>query len=173
MIVGAEEALAFIQGYQHLMLTVLGPEAVKGSQDTLALLAAGRKQYLADPSRLDRALEALASQSITVPAEVLAAVRTLEVKNWVYLRDTRAYSVFIDPEGQAAYGVLGLTQRFRDLLGDSGAIVEVGLMCYGGRYVSDGLVTRAVWLGRGYRQEFTARLGELRLQGAFHSRCPV
>lgn len=173
MIVGEAEALSFIQGYKDLMLEVLGPEAAGDGRDTLALLAAGRKRYLADPSRLDRALEALAGKSITVPAEVLAAVRSLDVKSWVYLRDTRAYSIFIDPAGQSAYGVLGLTQRFRDILGDSGAVVETGLMCYGGRYVSDGIVTRAVWLGRGYRQEFTARLGELRAQGRFHTRCPA
>ncbi|NHN76730.1 hypothetical protein HA520_05430 [Azotobacter chroococcum] len=173
MIVGEAEALAFIQGYKHLMLEVLGPEEVGDGRDTLTLLAAGRKKYLADPSRLDRALEALAGKSITVPAEVRAAVRSLEVKAWVYLRDTRAYSVFIDPDGQAAYGVFGLTQRLRDLLGDSGAVVETGLMCYGGRYVSDGLVTRVAWLGRGYRQEFTALLAELRAQGKFHTRCPA
>ncbi|SEI38383.1 hypothetical protein SAMN04244579_00145 [Azotobacter beijerinckii] len=173
MIVGEAEALAFIEGYKHLMLEVLGPEEAGDGRDIRTLLAAGRKRYLADPSRLERALEGLAGKSITVPPEVLAAVRSLEVKAWVYLRDTRAYSIFIDPDGQAAYGVLGLTQRLRDILGDSGAVVETGLMCYGGRYVTDALVTRVAWLGRGYRQEFTTRLGELRAQGKFCTRCPA
>ncbi|GAB3370107.1 hypothetical protein [Azotobacter armeniacus] len=173
MIVTKQEASAFIQGYTGLMLEVLGLEAADSDLALSELIAAGRAKYLAGPSRLDSALRGLAGKSQAVPPEVVAAVRSLEVKAWVYLRDTRAYSIFIDPDGQAAYGVLGLTERFRNILGDSGAVVETGLMCYGGRYVSDGIVTSVAWLGRNYRQEFTALLGELRAQGKFHTRCPA
>lgn len=171
MILPKQEASAFIRGYTGLMLEVLGPEVIDPDRAFYELIAAGRAKYLAEPSRLDSALSALASKSQAVPPAVVAAVRSLEVKSWIYLKDTRAYSVFIDPAGQAAYAVLGLTERFRDILGGSGALVETGLMCYGGRYASDSIVTRVAWLGRNYKGEFADLLDELRTQGRFYRDC--
>lgn len=86
----------------------------------------------------------------------------------VYLRDSRSHSVFIDPSGTVAYGVLGLTERIRDVIGGSGAMVETGLFRYGGRYVTDGIVSEAVWLGPQIKREYNDVLARLRSARAFH-----
>lgn len=96
---------------------------------------------MADRSLLDSALSELNSQSIAIPPEVISAIRSLEVKKWVYLRDTKSHSVFIDPSGKAAFGALGLTQRIQDIIAYSGALIEIGLVCYFGRYVTDDIVS--------------------------------
>ena len=42
------------------------------------------------------------------------------------------------------------------------------LLRYLGRYVTDGIVTNVVWLGRNYKKDFTNEFASLRAQGAFH-----
>jgi hypothetical protein len=102
---------------------------------------------------------------IAPPVE--SAIRILEVKQWFYLKDTSTYSVFVDPSAETAYAVLGLTQRIRDLIGGSGAIVEIGLVQYLGHYVYDDLVSNVVWLGRNYRRDLALLLADPRARGAF------
>jgi len=90
------------------------------------------------------------------------------VQQWVYLKDTSRYSVWLDEPCEQAYGVLGLTQAVRDLMpGGSGVVVRAGLMSLGGRWVTDGLFDNAVWLGPGYRRDFTARYQQLKQAGRF------
>lgn len=118
---------------------------------------------------------------MTIPDGVVSAIRALQVRKWVYLRDTRSHSVFIDPSGTVAYGVLGLTERIRDVIGGSGAMVETGLFRYGGRYVTDGIVSEAVCSdprssasttmclpGSGARGRFMCRPGVVRVSLARH-----
>ncbi|STR45188.1 hypothetical protein [Iodobacter fluviatilis] len=69
---------------------------------------------------------------------------------------------------EAAYGVLGLTERLRDLTqGQAAVAVEMGLMKRGGRRVSDGLLAGLTLLGPNYKRDFTASYTELRKQGTF------
>jgi len=168
MVVTEHEASTFIQGYTQLMLHIYGPLPTKPKMKLIAILAAARAKYVADRSLLDAALLELEAKSGSVAPEVISAVQSLEVKKWIYLKDTSAYSVFIDPSAKLAYGVLGLTQKIRSVLGGSGAVVETGLMRYAGRYVTDGIVSNVVWLGQNYRRSFTNELASLRAQGAFH-----
>lgn len=168
MVIEESEASTFIQGYTQIMVQIYGPLPAKPKMKLREILAAARTKYLADRSLLDGALRELETGSVSVAPEVVSAVRGLEVKQWIYLKDTKAHSIFIDPSAEAAYGVLGLTQRFGDIIGGSGAIVETGLLRYLGRYVSDGIVTSVVWLGRNYKKDFNTVLADLRAQGRFH-----
>jgi hypothetical protein len=91
------------------------------------------------------------------------------VKKWIYLKDTKTYSVFIDPTGNVAYAVLGLTDRIRDLAGVSGVILETGIVKYRGRFVCDGIVQGPVLLGPNYRKDFNAALKSIKLKGQFYA----
>lgn len=168
MVVTEHEASTFIQGHTQLMVHMYGPLPAKPKMELLAILAAARAKFVADRSLLEGALRELKAKSITVAPEVISAVQSLEVKKWVYLKDTSAYSVFIDPSAKVAYGVLGLTEKIRNIIGGSGVVVETGLLRYLGRYVTDGIVTNVVWLGRNYKKDFTNELASLRAHGAFH-----
>lgn len=181
MIIPAPDATAFIQGYTQLMVEIHGPVSGKKAPKLLNVLAAARLEYLAKPALLDQAIRRLAAASVTIPDEVVSAIRGLQVRKWVYLRDSRSHSVFIDPSGTVAYGVLGLTERIRDVIGGSGAMVETGLFRYGGRYVTDGIVSEAVCSdprssasrtmclpGSGARGRFMCRPGVVRVSLARH-----
>jgi hypothetical protein len=167
MVISESEASAFIQGYTQVMTHIYKPQPNEPQMAILATLAAARAQYMADRSLLKGALRELKAKSITLAPEVVSAIHSLEVKQWIYLKDTSAYSVFIDPSLDAAYGVLGLTEKIRNIIDGSGAILETGLVRYLGRYVSDGIVSKVVFLGRNYKQNFSNEFARLRAQGAF------
>lgn len=161
-------ATTFIKGYTVVLSQIHDLMAESPKKEMLTRLAAARARLVADPSLLDTALRELSSRSIEVPAEVVAALRSLEVKKWVYLKDGRSHSVFIDPSGERAFGVLGLTQALKNILGGAGAIIETGIVSYLGHYVTDALVSSVVWLGPNYRKDFSADLARLRKSGGFH-----
>lgn len=85
------------------------------------------------------------------------------------MRDTKSHSIFIDPSGEAAFGVLGLTQRIRDVSGSSGVMVKTGMAPYAGRYVTDGIIARVIRLGPGIRRDCSDALVRLRKEGRFHT----
>lgn len=173
MIVRIDEndASAFIGGYSRLMAEIYGKPPARRASGILEMLAAARARYMADRSLLDKALHGLAGKAASVPDAVVSAIRSLEVEKWVYLRDTRSHSIFIHPSGQVAYGVLGLTERIRNIIGGSGAVIETGVVRYRGHYVTDGIVSNVVWLGPNYKKDFAGVLAQLRSQGAFHAAC--
>ncbi|MGJ0486584.1 MAG: hypothetical protein ACR65R_18900 [Methylomicrobium sp.] len=168
MVVPEHEASAFIQGYTQVMVQIYGPVPAKPKKGLLEILAAARASYVTDRSLLEEALRQLKSESIVIAPEVVSAIKSLEVKKWIYLKDTSAFSIFIDPSTKAAYAVFGLTDRIRNIIGGSGAVVETGLLRYQGRYVTDGIVTSVIWLGRTYKKSFIEAFADLRAQGAFH-----
>lgn len=173
MVITEHEASAFIHGYTLLMVEIFGPLPAKQKKDLLEVLAAARIKYLANRSLLDDALRTLEKKATSVSDDVVSAIRSLEVKQWIYLKDTKSHSVFIDPSGEVAYGVLGLTDRMRNIIGSSGAVVETGVVRYLGRYVTDGIVSSVVWLGPNYKTEFSSVLADLRKAGKFHTSCAL
>lgn len=167
-----EPALAsqFIRGYTMLLLEIGGQE--HHDRVLLHRLAAARIRLVNDPKLLDLAVESLVQRSVEVDAEVVAALRSLRLKKWVYLRDTRSYSVFIDDETNEAFAVSGLNDRLRDIVGDSGAFLEIGLLPFAGRFVCDGIITQVVWLGRGIRAELNETFAEIKSAGRFYLKAP-
>ena len=107
----------------------------------------------------------LKSKSLAVDPEVVASLRSLEVENWVFLRDTKLHSLFVHPSEHRAYGVLGLNDRLRDIVGGVGVVMETGLVQYAGRFVCDGLVSRIIWLGKNYRNSFNRACHAIRSEG--------
>ena len=96
------------------------------------------------------------------------ALEGLEVRQWVYLRDTKLHSILIELPADRAFGVLGLTQGIRDIVGGTRVIIEAGLVRYCGRYVCDGVISQVVWLGPGYRRSWSETFKEIKGSGQFH-----
>ena len=94
---------------------------------------------------------------------------SLQVHSWVYLRDTRRYSVFLDPAGKVGYGTLGLTEPIKELVGGAGGLIETGLLLFDGRIVCDGLISSLVWIGSSYRRSYNEALADIRSAGNFYT----
>jgi hypothetical protein len=167
MILDAEDAQRFIRWYSLLLLATRG-EPVADEGNLVEKLMQGRAKLMKEPALLLDAKAQLAARFAEVDFEVVAAVESLEVGRWVYLRDSKLHSIFIDQAGGRAVGVVGLTDRLRTLLGGSGVYLETGVVRYCGRFVCDGLIGSVVWLGSNYRKSFNERYRELKSAGRFY-----
>ncbi|GHD80144.1 hypothetical protein ACFSQE_11185 [Vogesella fluminis] len=160
-----DEALAFIGVYQHFLETLRQPG---GKESVLQNLAQARALFLEQPAMLGTYRTRHPQQ----PAEIIEAIASLRVKRWIYLRDTANYSIFLDPNGNAAYAVHGLTQRLREVTGGmTGCVITTGVFAWDGIFVCDGIVADLVWLGSNIKRDFSGRLKILRQQGQFFF-CP-
>jgi len=168
MIIEPKAAAAFIHGYTKLMLTIYELSETKAQLPLIEVIATARSNYLANRALLEKSLTKLNSDAKTIVPEVLHAIKTLEVKTWIYLKDTKTYSVFIDPTGSVAYAVLGLTDRIRQLAGVTGVMLETGIVKYCGRFVCDGIIQERVLLGPNYRKDFNVTLKSIKLNRRFY-----
>ena len=159
-------ATEFIEGYKRFLLTVeTADRADEG--DILETLVGARRRITSNPALLRDKLADARKITPGLGNAVLEAIGTLRVENWVYLKDTRSYAVFMDSSGESAFGVRALTQRIRDIVGTSGAILETGIVRYCGQYVCDGLVSGVVHLGHNYFRSFASAYERIRAQGRF------
>jgi hypothetical protein len=171
MVLDREAAAFFIAQYTRVLGAVHRLAGNKPSSNTVTMLAAARKSLEEDPALLVRAVRALAESGEPVPSDMLGAVRSQRLRHWVYLRDTTTYSIFISPEQREAFGVRGLTNPIRDLLGGSAVVFRTCVVEFRGRYVCDGIVESPVWLGANYKRECAGLLKELKEEGRMHVRC--
>ena len=162
------DAQRFIQGYTLLMCEVLGEQEDRTAGSIVPLLAKARAKLAGKPALLRKAIAQLEARNARLDREVVMALEGLEVRQWVYLRDTKLHSIMIDSSAERAFGVLGLTQRIRDIVGGTGLIMEAGLVRYCGRYVCDGVISQVVWLGPGYRRSWNETFKALKASGQFH-----
>lgn len=168
MVIAPKDAAAFIEGYKSVLIEIDRQSTGQPQGELLDTLMAARSKYSTDRSLLDSALAALSEKSLTIPPEVISAIRSLELKHWIYLKDTRSHSIFMDPDSEVAYGVLGLTNRVRDIIGASGASIQTGIVQYLDHYVCDGLISHVAWLGPNYKKSFTSTLERIRTLGHFY-----
>jgi hypothetical protein len=168
MMVDPKDAAAFIEGYKSVLTEMDREPPSQQHTELVKILITARSKYFADRSLLDAALAALSKQPPAIPLDVVSAIRSLELKHWIYLRDTRSHSIFMDPDSEVAYGVLGLTNRIRDIIGGSGAAIQTAITPYRGHYVCDGLISDVVWLGPNYKKSFTETLSQIRSLGHFY-----
>ena len=166
MVLEPELAAVFIDGYKTVLLEIGALEHQK--LPLLSQLARARNRLVLDPALLNSALESLETKGVTVDARVIDALVSLRVKRWIYLRDSRSYSVFLDDEANQAYAVLGLNDRLRDIIGDSGAFIETGLVAFAGHFVCDGIVSQVIWLGGGIRSSCNQDFQDMKAAGRFY-----
>jgi hypothetical protein len=168
MILSTKQSSEFIKDYSLIMTQIYGLSTDKSKSSIAKIIAIARKKYCKDHSILESSLKILKDRSITISPEVISAVRSLEVKNWIYLKDTRSYSIFIDSSTKTAYGVLGLTERLRNMIGGTCAVVETGLLKYDKKYIFDGIVSQILWIGKNLKQDYSAMLKEIKRQGQYY-----
>lgn len=168
MVIAPLAAETFIRGYSSLLAEVHRLSNGEAGLELLKMLATARDITIATPSIIESAASRLEDRGSPVHPDVIYAIQSLQLKQWVYLRDTKTCSVFLEPTGNAAYAVLSLTNRLRDILGGSGVSFRTGLVEYSGRFVCNGILSSPVWLGPNYRKDFSARLAVLKKEGNFH-----
>lgn len=168
MILDPADAKRFIRWYSLLLLEVLGPASHQVQGSLVATLVQGRIKLMKQPVLLQDAKAKLAAQFADVDFDVVEAVESLNVRKWVYLRDTKLHSILFDQATDCAFGVVGLTERLSDLLGGSGVWLETGVVRYRGRFVCDGLVGQPVWLGSKYKKSFNERYRAVKAEGRFY-----
>lgn len=167
MILNPADAQRFIRWYSLLLLEVLGEASPDVEGGLVATLVQGRAKLMKEPTLFEGVKTKLAARFADVDSEIVAAVASLDVRKWVYLRDTTRHSIFVDPSSDRAFGVVGLTEPLRDVLGGSGVYLETGLVRYRGYYVCDGLIAQNVWLGPNYKKSFNERYREIKAAGRF------
>ncbi len=170
MLLQSTEAAAFVLGYQAILQKLTVHRNFTSRQDFLAGLMEGRRKLAERPASIEVALDRLDAEGIRVESHVEQAIRTLRVRKWVYLRDTRYYSVFLDSDSESAFAVVGLTDRLRDVFGGSGVYLETGVVEYAGQYVCDGLFRSMAHLGPSYRQSLNDLYVAIRQAGRFQRR---
>ena len=160
MIIDPALALRFINTYKDFLGTLLSKQEQRGKSLTQCLVE-GRDHYMADQATLTH----YRKKHPQADTEMLDAIAALRVERWIYLKDTRYYSVWLDEQGQAAYAVHGLTDRLRVVTqGYTGVTIVAGLISLQGRWVSDGLLQDVVLLSPNYMREYTAIYRGLREQ---------
>jgi hypothetical protein len=107
------------------------------------------------------------------PAEIINAIESIEIGKWVYLKDTSHYSVFVKGDGTTGFGVLGLTDKIREIVTEPGSVVLTGIMKINGQYVADGLFVSLAVLGHNYRNEFKEIYKALKMNGEFKTKNSV
>lgn len=170
MLLDPEPASIFMRNYTSLMAAIYVSDPKHQTRATVPeVVARGRALYAADPRRLSTAVVEAEERGKPLDTEVVTAVRGMQLKKWIFLRDTKRHSLFLDPSGDVAYGVLGLTQRIRDLVGGSGVMLETAIVRYRSQFVCDGVISEVLWLGPNYRKHFAALFAKLKKSGAFHA----
>ncbi len=133
-------------------------------KELLDKLNIGRDAFLKNRALLSEYLV----KSNKKPSLIYDAIDSLEVGEWVYLRDTTKYSLFIKSDESASYAVLGLTQPIKEIFGCSGLYMKTGIIRLGSNFVCDGLIVNQIQLGKNYRDDFNSIYKSMKLNGMFY-----
>lgn len=169
MLLNANSALRFIEGYKRVLLEIHRDSAEESDEDIITILAAARKKLKSNSDLLEQTASALAATGQPVEPDVLQALHSMQLGQWVYLRSTTRYAIFIDQAVENAYAVLGLTNAIEDIVGAAAVTFETAVLKFEGQYVCDGIVQNPVFLGPSYRKQFNAALANMKRNGHFHA----
>ena len=102
MLLPREQALRFINGYKPALLRVLANTNTASTGSINDDLVAARALVHGDKDLFEAALADLATEGTPVEAEVAAAIRSIRVELWIYLKHTKTFAVFLDKEARNA-----------------------------------------------------------------------
>jgi len=164
MVLEPDIANHFVREYTAFLLYCYKHRCDESRDDELLYkLSQGRDAY----ERERNLIEEYVCNNKEMPLVTTNAIRSLMINNWVYLRDTTKYSLFINTEGTSAFAVLGLTQPIKEIFGCSGFYMKAGVFCLNDQFVCDGLIVNQVKLGKGYRDQFNEIYRGLKSTGNF------
>lgn len=93
MVIAPQAAKAFISGYTRLLTQVHLQSNGEPDMELVQILAAARQSVVESPSLIDAAAAALDAKGASITQDVLDAIKTIQLKHWIFLRDTSRYSV--------------------------------------------------------------------------------
>jgi len=169
MLLPRDQALRFIDGYKAVLLRVLEDANTPTTRSINDDLASARSLVKTNRGLLEAALSELEAEGKPVEPTVASAIRSLRVEQWVYLRHTKTFAVFLDKKVENAYAVRALTTPLDELLDEPPFTFEGGLLEFEGLFICDGLVLNPVSLGPGYRSQLKSAYAQLRKAGKFHA----
>jgi hypothetical protein len=161
------QAQRFIAGYKAILLHVHAVAKLKKSKSVIADLAAARGYLTKHPQNLNAAFTALEAEKRGIEDEIADAIRSMRVDQWVYLRHTTRYAIFIDHEMTTARAVRALTDPIAAITGKPAVTFKAGVFEFDGCDVCDGIIDTLVYLGPGYRATYNAAYARLRETGHF------
>jgi hypothetical protein len=167
MILDPVAAQRFLAGYKAILLHVHAAHDLKKNKNVIADLGAARGYLTEHPQNLNAAFAALEADGRGIEDDIATAIRSMRVDQWVYLRHTTRYAVFIDHEITIARAVRGLTDPIAAITGKPAVTFKAGVFELNGCYVCDGLIDTPIYLGPGYRATYNAGYTRLREAGQF------
>jgi hypothetical protein len=170
MVIEPTIANRFINEYKRFLLSIYQPESADDDgKRMIEKLHLARKRFLANRGLLDEYMRTLEDGVEPIDRKILLAIRNLEYARWVYLRDLKSHSIFLEDGGGSGYGygVLGLMDEISVMTGGPGAVLEAGVFAFDDHYVCDGLIANVVQLGPNYRRSFNELYKELLETGKF------
>ena len=167
MLLAPESASRFINNYKTILLEVLRAMGQSPTNNVVHDLARARTHCSQRPEAIATAISVLQDAGHALDTEVVRSLSTLQVGQWVYLRHTTRYAIFLDKTVKNAYAIKALTTPIHEVVGGQAAAFETGLVEFEGQFVCDGIVMGPVFLGAGYRAEFNAMYSDLRKSGHF------
>ena len=170
MLLPYDQAMRFVEGYKAVLLRVLADTRTPLTESIEQDLINARALADADPQLVSAALDGLAAENAAVEPTVVAAIGTLRLGQWIYLRHGKTFAVFLDKSNQNAYAVRALTTPLDELVDAPPFLLETGLLEFEGHFICDGLVRDPIRLGSGYRSQLNAAYTRIRQQGNFHAR---
>ena len=169
MLLPRDQALRFIEAYKAVLLRVLSNTKTPTTNSVNNDLATARSLAREDRGLIESAFTDLAAEGNPIESAVVEAIRSMKVDQWLYMRQTKTFAVFLDKDASCAYAVLALTTPLHQLVGEPPFAMKIGLFEYEGKFVCDGLALNPVALGPGYRNQLTAAYSHIRKAGNFRA----
>ena len=165
MLIPHESALLFIEGYKKVLFRILADAGLLKTKSTQRDLVTARTYASQNPGLIGKTIDALRTLDEPLASSVAGAVRNIQIRRWIYLRQTKRHAVFLDTETESAFEVRALTDPLNVLAHDPPMFVETGVFAYEGMVVCDGLLLTPILIGRSYQDTFNADYTRLRKAG--------
>ncbi|MCL1500785.1 hypothetical protein A7D16_10535 [Xanthomonas nasturtii] len=160
--------MRFIEAYKAVLLHILADAKLRTTTSIHHNLISARTFASKHPGLLGKTIDAMEAAQEPLAPSVASAVRSMQVKQWIYLRQTTRYAVFLDTDTDNAFEVRALTDPLNAVAEAPPILVETGLFRYEGVVVCDGLLLNTIFLGRGYKASFDANYTRLRKAGRLY-----
>jgi hypothetical protein len=170
LLIDSCQASRFIAAYKAVLLEVHRISGEASHDDLIEHLASARSHLKKSPDSLDVALATIELAGTAIAHDVQQALKSLRIEQWVYLRSTTRYAIFLDQAATDAYAVIGLNNSVEEIVGTSAVTFEAGVFSFEGRYACDGIIQTPILLGPGYKRQFNAALADIRKRGNFHAK---
>lgn len=164
MVVDQELANRFIEQYRDFLLFIHESEIGDDNESgMIKKLSAARNCYLAAREKFNQYLDGAEKYD----PDIKTAIKSLDVADWAYLRDTDKFSLFVKSNASIGVAVLGLTQPIKEIFGCTGLYLKTGIVQLGNHFTIDGLISDPTKLGEGYENVFGKAFDKLKKRGAF------